>query len=358
MRTIPLLCCLGLLCTSAVSFAENDPLLELPRERLPAPVSNNAVARVSTSVADYLVSFTGLGAGKGHGDVHARVYQRRMTDRDWTDMGLLPDNIGRLAAVAVGVGPHAYVFGGYTVAEDGAEVSTPEVWRYDPNKRVFKSLAQMPVPVDDAVAVVYQDRFIYLVSGWHDLANVNLVQRYDIETNTWAQATPWPGRSVFGHAGGIVNNTMIICDGVAVVVGESGPRRFEMTDECYRGTINVENARRIDWHRLPAHPGAARYRMAASGSAAMNAVVFAGGSDNPYNFDGIGYNGEPSEPVAALFVFDLETNAWRPAGQLSPATMDHRALIELDSGRFMTIGGMRGGQQVSDQVVEFAVKPQ
>lgn len=26
----------------------------------------------------------------------------------------------------------------------------------------------MPVPVDDSVALVYRDRYVYLVSGWHE----------------------------------------------------------------------------------------------------------------------------------------------------------------------------------------------
>lgn len=316
---------------------------------LPQPVTNNAVALVDGT----LISFAGLGAGKTHDDVHAKVYQRELNEARWQAVGTLPDNVGRLATVAVGVGPLAYVFGGYTVAEDGSEVSTPEVWAYDPKRRSFADLAPMPVPVDDAVAVTYQDRYIYLISGWHDLANVNLVQRYDIETDTWAQATPWPGESVFGHAGGIVGNTMIVCDGVRVVVKAEGPRAFEMTNECFRGAIRADDPRRIDWHRLPPHPGPARYRMAATGSAATNGVVFAGGSDNPYNFNGIGYNGEPSEPIGGVFVWDFESNDWVVHVESVVPTMDYRGLIEVAPRRFATIGGMRAEQAVSADTIEF-----
>ena len=49
------------------------------------------------------------------------------------------------------------------------------------------------MPVEDAVLLVYLDRYIYLVSGWHDLGNVNLVQVLDTANGTWQQATPWPG---------------------------------------------------------------------------------------------------------------------------------------------------------------------
>ena len=37
----------------------------------------------------------------------------------------------------------------------------------------------MPVPVDDSVALSYKERYIYLISGWHNDGNVNLVQVYD-----------------------------------------------------------------------------------------------------------------------------------------------------------------------------------
>ena len=36
----------------------------------------------------------------------------------------------------------------------------------------------MPVPVDDAIAGVYREQFIYLVSGWHDSDNVAEYRRY------------------------------------------------------------------------------------------------------------------------------------------------------------------------------------
>lgn len=316
---------------------------------LPNPVTNNAVALVD----DTIISFAGLGAGKTHDDVHARVFQRRLDEARWHDFGTLPDNVGRLATVAVGVEQLAYVFGGYTVAEDGSEVSTPDVWAYDPTRRTFANLAPMPVPVDDAVAVTYQDRYIYLISGWHDLANVNLVQRYDIKTDTWTQSTPWPGESVFGHAGGIVGNTMVVCDGVTVVVRAEGPRAFTMTNACFRGVIRADDPRRIDWHTLPPHPGPARYRMAATGSTTINGVVFAGGSENPYNFNGIGYNGEPSAPIGDVFVWDLDADAWIVHPEPVVPTMDHRGLLEIAPRRFGIIGGMRAEQTVSADMIEF-----
>lgn len=47
----------------------------------------------------------------------------------------------------------------------------------------------MPVPVDDSVSLTYQDRYIYLVSGWHKDDNVLNVQMYDSQTDIWVPAT-------------------------------------------------------------------------------------------------------------------------------------------------------------------------
>jgi hypothetical protein len=210
----------------------------------------------------------------------------------------------------------------------------------------------MAVPVDDAVAVSYRNRFTYLISGWHDLGNVNLVQRYDVASDSWVQATPIPGNPVFGHAGGIVGNRIVYCDGVAVRPFADRSREFVANDGCYLGTIEESDGRRIDWRLLPSHPGLPRYRMAAAGIEPLHAVVFIGGSENPYNYDGIGYDGEPSEPAAGGLLFDLKSMSWRPLSWPGPATMDHRGLVPLGD-RWLTVGGMLTGQEVTDRVIAY-----
>jgi N-acetylneuraminic acid mutarotase len=238
-----------------------------------------------------------------------------------------------------------YLLGGYTVAEDGSEKSVPTVHALEPHSGQWSALPPMPVPVDDAVSVAYAARFIYLISGWHDSGNVNLVQVYDTRERRWFQATPFPGAAVFGHAGGIAGPTMVICDGVKVVA-TAARRRFEDEAACYRGAIDADDPARIEWTVLRHHPGKALYRMAAVGDD-TGRIVFAGGSDNPYNFNGIGYNGRPSAPSANVFFFDLERDAWVSAGKLTQASMDHRGLLRLGENRYAIVGGMRADQQVS-----------
>ncbi len=323
---------------------------------LPDAVTNNAVTSVTSNATQYLISFAGIGAGLTHSDVHARTFVFSDKTEKWDEQDLVPGGIGRLAATAESVGPLAYVFGGYSVAKDGTEISTPWTHAFDPVSGIFTELAPMPVPVDDALSFTYQDRFIYLVSGWHDLGNVNLVQRYDIATNTWSQATPIPGNSLFGHAGGIVGNTIVYCDGVAVVAHADRRRSFAASDECWMGIINETDTRNIDWRPVEKHPGAPHYRMAAAGIAELNAVVFIGGSSNPYNYDAVGYDGNPSEPTTQVLLFDVKSMQWRTVNHSGLPSMDHRGLIQFN-GTWLTVGGMVSGQTVSDKVTGYSLTP-
>lgn len=344
---------------------------------LPQPVSNNAVAAVASGRDIYVVSLLGLGAGKTWRDTLPVAYQLRLGDPAWRRVPDVPGGAGRLAGVAVAVGGRILVIGGYTVAEDGSERSIETVHAYDPVTRTYRARRPMPVPVDDAVALVHADRYLYLVSGWHDLGNVNLVQVYDSQRDTWAQATPYPGAAVFGHAGGIVGDTMVIADGVEVEVdsaASAGKRRFVLSNEAYIGRIDASDHRRIHWHRLPPHPGLARYRMAATGTSKLGgAVLFAGGSDNPYNYNGVGYNQVPSQPSDLVLALSLTERTWRLVGRLPVPTMDHRGLLELpgpgdgvgaeagrfagrSAGYFAIIGGMRAGQAVAADSVVFGLR--
>ena len=326
---------------------------------LPEPVSNNAVASVTINDAQYVFSFMGLGKGKTHKDVHNRAWQLVINNNDkplqWQALSPVPSSLalkGRLASVAVGVKDSVYIFGGYTVDEHHNEISTPDVYKYSPTTEEYTLLAPMPVPVDDATALVYQDRYVYLVSGWHNDGNVNLVQVYDTQTGQWQQASPFLGNPVFGQAGGIVNNTMVICDGVSVTPHIDKRRSFAAETACFKGVIDKQNPFKIDWRTLDHPTGTARYRMAAAGDKATNKIYFVGGSTNPYNYNGIGYNGESSTADDAIWTFDIVEGTWVISKTEAEApTMDHRGLINVN-GSWVTIGGMLGAQRVTNKVTK------
>ncbi|TFW26531.1 Kelch repeat-containing protein [Duganella callida] len=314
-----------------------------------APVAraNWAVARAG----DQVYTFFGLGPGKTDADIARDVHALDLRSGVWRKVGDIPVAQGRLASAALTVGGKVYLIGGYTVSARGEEVSTPEVMRFLPDSGRFATESIMPVPVDDSVALPWRDRWIVMVSGWHDKGNVADVQMYDTLTQRWSSATPYPGKPVFGHAGGLVDDTMVICDGVGADKGADGKNVFAISNECWQGTLDPQQPDRIRWRQLPAHPGAPLYRAGAVGDGGR--ILFAGGSSRPYNYNGIGYDKQPSEPSDAVFSFDPASGTWRSHAALPQAGMDFRGLIPLGDGEYGLFGGIRAGQQVSAGVIRF-----
>ncbi|GJL97226.1 MAG: hypothetical protein DHS20C06_10430 [Hyphobacterium sp.] len=335
-------------------FSENPPPADVMGQvrriaQLPHAVSNNAVAAIEMAGQTHAFSFAGLRSGKDWSDVTANAYACALDTAQCNEIAGLPDGIGRLASIAATAGEHIYIFGGYTVGEDGSERSTPEVWQFDPVSTSYTRMADLPLPVDDSVALVYENRYVYLVTGWHDHDNVANTQMLDTQTGEWSEATGWPGSPVFGHAGGILERQILICGGVEVVppIADGMRRTFELYDACWRGDIDPLDPTHIDWTSAQI-PGAARYRAAMAGSERLDGFVVIGGTENPYNYDGVGYDGMPSEPVD-LIIVDRQNAVERITRPGLAGSMDHRGLIEWRSG-FVTLGGMTDGQVVSNEV--------
>lgn len=342
-----------------------ETVIDLPpgvHARLPEPVTNNAVAAIEVDGHVMAYSFAGLHGGKTWQDITADAYACNMDSRICREMPGLPDGIGRLASVAVAANGAVWIFGGYTVAGDGSERSTPEVWRFDPLTESYDRAADMPVPVDDAVALPFDDRYVILISGWHDTGNVADIQVYDTVQDIWFSATPWPGSPVFGHSGGIVGNRLLVCGGVEVVPPQNeGERRsFRRYDVCWSGAVNPDAPWQIEWRVAPNHPGPMPYRAAATGDPERATVVFAGGTDTPYNYNGEGYDGTLANPLDSVMypvnLSDPRADAWRMILR-SPGsgTMDHRGLL-LWQGRYFTIGGMDADRQVIADLRELEIR--
>ena len=89
------------------------------------------------------------------------------------------------------------------------------------------------------------------------------------------------------------------------------------------------------------------YRAAAGAIGDM--ALFVGGTDNPYNFDGMGYDGVPSSPLRQVMAYQAGADRWRWLAAPPVATMDHRTL-GIAGGRVYLVGGMEEDQVVSDRV--------
>lgn len=346
-------------------------LFAKPLPDMPEAVTNNAVAIVNDGNNDYLLSFMGMGKTKTYSAIHNKAWALKLSDTDaqWHSLNAVPyiEKLpGRLAATAVGINSNAYLFGGFTVSKDHQEVSSADNYRFSIKDKRYNRIADMPVAVDDSAALAYKDRYIYLLSGWHQHGNVNLVQVYDTQTDTWAQASPLPIPAVFGQAAGIVGNEIVMCDGVTVTPLLDQPRTFSASPICIYGKIKPENHLRIDWqllphysqnivNRLPKPLPLAHYRMAAAGDKQSKQIVFIGGSSNPYNYDGIGYNYVPSAASDMMHRFDLTSHQWHSAELLETASMDHRGLI-IYKDQAIRVGGMLNHQSVTNQVISIPLK--
>lgn len=327
---------------------------------LPEPVSNNAVASTTIRGKTYIASFMGIAPGKQYSDIHNKVWMHTLGEFGWHDLPDVPSQQrlkGRIAASAVALNNNFFVFGGFTVNPDGSEQTAADSYRLDPITKRYTKLNKMPVPVDDAVALTYQNRYIYLVSGWSDHGNVNLVQLFDNYTQRWSQATPFPGKPVFGLAGAMVDNKMLLCDGVALEYYADKKRTYQSQPACYLGIVG-SNANQIDWRLIPHPTGTARYRMAGINTKVngQELMAFIGGSVTPYNFNGIGYNGTAAEPDGKVWVFSPSEQRWLNAADTT-AVMDLRGLVEVD-GEIYSVGGMTGSQQVSNKLVKHQIKLQ
>ena len=94
--------------------------------------------------------------------------------------------------------------------------------------------------------------------------------------------------------------------------------------------------------------------MAAVGDEAGHCVIFAGGGDNPYNYDGIGYDGVPARPSGGFFAYDLKKDQWIELGRLAESSMDHRGLAQAGQDYYI-LGGMDEEQTVIDRIVKFRI---
>jgi N-acetylneuraminic acid mutarotase len=318
-------------------------------EPLPVPLTNNAVASIKSRGALYLYSFMGMGAKKTWDATSNAAYMLDPETGKWAAAHPVPGTVGRLAASAIGAREHVFLFGGYVVDAQGGETTLSDVNVYEPLTDRWFRAEDMLTPVDDAVVGVYRDRYIYVIGGWSKTDAVHDVQLYDAQKNKWSRATPIPGTPVFGHAGAVVGDTIVYIDG-AHKNPAGGKPKYIASDECWVGKIDHHDLTKIQWTKLPNHPGTARYRIAAGASEKDQKIYFSGGTDNPYNYNGIGYNGAPAEPSPVTFAFDVRSGKWETINEhTSQPTMDHRGLLVIPEG-LVIFGGMEKAQQVTARV--------
>ena len=319
---------------------------------LPAPVSNNAVTDVRINGQIIIYSFMGLGPEMQWNSVTNAAYALNLKYNKWTTIRSAPGS-GRLGAVAASVQQQIFLIGGFVPDQSRLQAVVPDLTIYDPIGLRWYRGPDLPTPVRDAVTGVSHNRYIYVIGGLAKDGPTNAVQIYDAQDQHWLQAAEFPGTPVFGHAGAVVGDAIIYVDGAKRNAPGSKPG-YVPSDECWIGKLDKHDPKKIQWSKLPPHPGPARYRIAAGGSEREMKAYFAGGSEAVYDYSGIGLDGKPAEPSPVVFAYNLRSNSWETIEQKVPnPTMDHRGLIVTSDG-LVVIGGMASGPTVVTNTVALA----
>jgi len=333
--------------TAAVPGAEQKKIPSMP-----AAVSGNAVASLRDGLEVF--SFMGVGPRKTWDDVTNQVYIMDLAHAKWREGRTVPGAAGRLGASAAAAKGLVILMGGYVVDAQGGELIVPDVNVYEPGPRRWSRGQDIPVAVDTAVTGVMHDRFVYLIGGRSPEGPVNNVQVYDFQKNSWSQATPFPGTPVFGLAGGIAGDSIVVIDGAQK--GTAGGPRYVACEQGWLGKIDHKDPNKIEWSKLPPHPGPARFAIAGGGSGRDHRVFFSGGTATPHDFKGAAYDGQPSAASEVTFDYDLHAHKWETISENTyDPRADSRGVLITPIGPIV-LGGMVKNLAVTARVTQLPTK--
>jgi N-acetylneuraminic acid mutarotase len=340
---------LGLLQSTTATAAITLPAL-------PEAVSNQLVLQSTVRGKWVLASFAGQSAQTGVD--HNKVWQLTEGSPMWQAVPALPNQArqsGRLAASGVAMSNHLFIFAGADVAADGSDKILTDSYRFSPLTQTYTKLPDMPVAVADSLALAYQERYIYLVSGRQQYGPVNLVQLFDNFSQKWLQATPYPGAAVAGHAGAIVGNKLLVCDGISMDYQQQTTGQSRATAACYLGDIDPKHASLIRWQKIPHHGGAARYRQAAipltHNGEAM--IAFVGGTE-PTAISSLTTAQVDAKASDKLYLYALQQQRWLTASS-TVAVADLRSLVSINS-EIYSVGGMDNSNNVNSALIKHQIK--
>ncbi len=330
-----------------LALAQNFIWQELPP--MPEPVSNNAVVAGTVGDVPYVYSFAGIDTTKNHDGIHLKSFRYNTQTAIWDTIGPLPDpNGGKIAAGASQVGLFIYIIGGYHVASNGSEISSDKVHIYLPlTDSYLADGAPIPIPIDDHVQAVWRDSLIFVVSGWSNTTNVPDVQIYDPHYNTWQVGTSTPNTAdykVFGGSGEIIGDTIYYAGGARPTFN------FPLGTPFRKGYINPNDPTDITWEAAN-NPLALGYRMGVS--TYEGEVLWFGGSDISYNYDGLAYtNNSGVPPLDRILSYQPTSGALLEEVGVLPPVMDLRGIAKTAPNHFIIAGGMTTNQQVSNKVYQ------
>src|ERR1700686_1961969 len=319
---------------------------------MPAAVSGNAVASIKDGLE--IFSFMGVGPRKTWDDVTNQVYVMDLAHPKWHEGRTVPGVVGRVGAAEAAAKGLVILMGGYVVDAQGGELTVSDVNVYQPGRRQWSRGQDIPVPVDNAVTGVTHDRFVYLIGGRSTSGPVNNVQVYDVEKNSWTQATPFPGTPVFGLAGGIAGESVVVIDGAQK--GPAGGPRYVACEQAWLGKIDHKDPTKIEWSKLPPHPGPARFAIGGGGSARDHRIFFSGGTATPHDYKGVAYDGQPATVSDVTFSYALHGHKCATISETPYDPRAHSRGIVMTPIGPVVLGGMVKNLAVTARVTQIPRK--
>ncbi|MGB0806445.1 MAG: T9SS type A sorting domain-containing protein [Salibacteraceae bacterium] len=318
----------------------------------PEKISNNSVCGAIINGNKFIYSFGGIDTTKSHSGIHNRCYKYSVTDDAWQRLPDLPISPTRIASGASVINNVAYIIGGYHVFANGNEQSSNLVHRLNLEADTFLTNGMpLPVATDDHVQAVYKDSLIYVITGWSQNTNINNTQIYDPQLDSWLVGTPVPNNhsfKSFGSSGAIIGDTLYYLGGARMGLN------FPITHLLRKGYINPSNPIDIIWSVDTLNADLIGYRMAAS--TLNNKIIWFGGSNKTYNYNGIAYQGNtPVNPNNRILIFDPALNSWDTTFY-PEINMDFRGVASFDCDYYL-IGGMESNQKVSNRCLKVSCNP-
>ncbi|WP_027420086.1 Kelch repeat-containing protein [Crocinitomix catalasitica] len=314
-----------------------------PLADLPIKISNNAVESALIDGEPFVYSFGGIDSTKLGSGITNRSYKYNVSTNNWTAIDPIPFSANNIASAASTVKNKIYIIGGYTVLEDGTEVSSNEVIRYDPSTDTYlENGANIPVPIDDQVQCVWKDSLIYVITGWSNTGNVPNVQIYNPSFDNWSMGTTTPDTyvyKVFGGSGTIIGDTIFYYGGASNGIS------FPAQKKLRKGIINPSDPTDITWSELEDGP-VRKYRSACL--TADDMIYWLGGSSISYNYNGIAYDGgEGVDPLTSINRYNTRVGDWYLAESSPYGVMDFRGVAQIGPRSWIIAGGMHVDQEVS-----------
>lgn len=319
---------------------------------MPEAVSNNAVCEGYVNGKAYVYSFAGIDTSKSHDGIHLRSWRYDVENDAWQALPDLPDTLGKVASGASYLNGIVYIIGGYHVFDNGSEVSSKRVHRFDCASNTFLSdAADLPLAIDDHVQAIWRDSLMYVITGWSNSANTSAVQVYDPSTDSWTlEYQIWNGGiySSFGASGTIIGDTIYYFGGARFGAN------FPIQPQLRIGVINPTDPLDISWSHIQMEDSSALYRPACIN---MNGTPhWIGGSRITYNYDGIAYSdGSGVSPAGAL---EHPEDSTMIISACESILMDYRGQAWFpERGELYLCGGMAQGQEVSNQCLLLETTP-